>query len=76
MFSAAFANLQGTLRLRTGIILFKIPFSYDLITKLCRQQAQGIQNIENSYIQNIGQGEAQNRKYKRITFGGGQAFER
>jgi hypothetical protein len=44
-------------------------------TKLCRQQAQDIQNHENSYIQHIGQGEAQHKKYKKIKLGGGQAYD-
>jgi hypothetical protein len=29
---------------------FQIPFIYDYITKLCRQQAQVIQNHENLYL--------------------------
>jgi hypothetical protein len=31
---------------------------YDYIAKLCRQQAQVIQNHENLLVRNIGQGEA------------------
>jgi hypothetical protein len=54
---------------------FEIPYGYDSVTELCRQQAQDIQNHENSYIRNIGQGEAQQRKYKRIKLGGGQAYD-
>jgi hypothetical protein len=34
------------------------------MTKLCRQQAEAIQNYENANVRNIGQGEAQHRKYK------------
>jgi hypothetical protein len=56
-------------------IAFKIPYVYDYITKLCGQQAQ-IQNLENSSIRNIGQGEDQHRKYKIIKFGGRQAYDR
>jgi hypothetical protein len=42
---------------------FKIPYVYDFITKLCRQQAEVIQNHDNENVRNIGQGEAQHRKY-------------
>jgi hypothetical protein len=41
---------------------FHIPYMYDYITKLCRQQAQVIQNHENIHVRNIGQGEARHRK--------------
>jgi hypothetical protein len=34
-------------------------YTYDSITKLCRQQAQVIQHHENINVRNIGQGEAQ-----------------
>jgi hypothetical protein len=37
---------------------FNIPYICDYITKLCRQQAQVIQNHGNSNIPNIGQCEA------------------
>jgi hypothetical protein len=36
------------------------------------QQAQVIQNHENPHIQNIGQGKAPHRKYKRLKLSGGQ----
>jgi hypothetical protein len=49
---------------------------YDYIIKLCKQQAQGIQNHENAHIQNIGQGKARHRKYMRLKLGGGQAYDR
>jgi hypothetical protein len=51
---------------------FKLPHIYDYITKLCRQQAEVIQNHENADVRNIGQGEARHNKYKRLKFGGGQ----
>jgi hypothetical protein len=37
---------------------FKIPYVYDYITKLYRQQAEVIQNNDNENARNIGQGEA------------------
>jgi hypothetical protein len=46
------------------------------ITKLYSQQAQVIQNHENANVRNIGQGEARQIKYTRLTFGGGQAYDR
>jgi hypothetical protein len=35
-----------------------------------------IQNHENENVRNIGQGEARNRKYKRLKLGGGQEYDR
>jgi hypothetical protein len=35
---------------------FKLPYIYDYITKLCRQQAEVIQNHENEHVRGIGQG--------------------
>jgi hypothetical protein len=55
---------------------FSIPYIYDYITKLSRQQAEVIQNHENVNVRNIGQGEARHIKYKRLKLGGGQAYER
>jgi hypothetical protein len=52
---------------------FSIPYVYDYMTKLSRQQAKDIQNHENANVRNIGQGEAGHRKYKRLKLGGGQA---
>jgi hypothetical protein len=55
---------------------FNIPYIYDYITKLCRQQAEVIRNHENANVRNIGQGEARCRKIKRLNLGGGQAYDR
>jgi hypothetical protein len=52
------------------------PYVYDYITKLCRQQAEVIQNHENANVGSIGQGEPRHRKYKRLKLGGGQAYDR
>jgi hypothetical protein len=49
---------------------------YDYITKLCRRQAEVILNHENPNVRAIGQGEARQRKYKRLKLGGGQAYDR
>jgi hypothetical protein len=52
---------------------FGVPHIYDYITKLCRQQAEVIQNHENANVRNIGQGED---RHKRLKPGGGQAYDR
>jgi hypothetical protein len=51
-------------------------YVYDFITKLCRQQAERVQNHENEHVRNTGQGETIHRKYKRLKLGGGQAYDR
>jgi hypothetical protein len=70
----------GNYRRRTRVhdlhLAFHIPYVYDYITKLCRQQAEVIQNHSNDNVRNIGQGEANHRKYKRLKLGGGQAYDR
>jgi hypothetical protein len=55
---------------------FNLSYVYDYITKLCRQQAEVIQNHENEHVRGIGQSEARHRKYKRLNLGGGQAYDR
>jgi hypothetical protein len=68
------------IKVRTSVrdlhIAFKIPYVYDYITKLGRQQTEVIQNYDNENVRNIGQGEARHRKYKRLKLGGGQAYDR
>jgi hypothetical protein len=51
---------------------FNIPHVYDYITKLCRQQAEVIQNHEKEHVRSIGQGAARHKKYHRLKLGGGQ----
>jgi hypothetical protein len=53
---------------------FNLPCIYNYITKLCRRQAEVIQNHDNENVHGIGQGEARHRKYKRLKLGGGQAY--
>jgi hypothetical protein len=53
---------------------FQIPYVYDYITKLCRQQAQISQNYENTDVRNIGQDKTKHRKYKILELGGSQAY--
>jgi hypothetical protein len=74
---AAFAK-QGSLhhwKFSKVHTAFNLPHVYDYITKLCRQQAEVIQNHENDHTHSIGQGEARHRKYKRLKLGGGEAYD-
>jgi hypothetical protein len=50
---------------------FNLPYVYDYITKLWRQQAEVIQNREDEHVRNIRQGETRHIKYKRFKLGGG-----
>jgi hypothetical protein len=54
---------------------FNISYIYDYITKLCRQEAEVIQNHEKEHVRNIRQGEARHRKYKRLKLCGDQAYD-
>jgi hypothetical protein len=52
-----------------------LPHVYGYITKLCRQQAEVIQNHENEHVRSTGNSEARHRKYKMLKLGGGQAYD-
>jgi hypothetical protein len=54
---------------------FNLPYVYDYITKLCRQQAEVIQHHENEHVCGIEQGKARYRKYGRLKLGCGQAYD-
>jgi len=54
---------------------FKIPYSYDFVIKLCREQATAILNHESVNIRSIGQGEAGHKKYKRLKLVDGQVYD-
>jgi hypothetical protein len=70
----------GNFPMRTTVrdlhMAFKLPYVYDYITKLCRKQAEVMQNYENTNVRNIGQGEPRHRIYKRLKLCGGQAYDR
>jgi hypothetical protein len=53
---------------------FKLPHLYDYITKLCKKQAEVIQNNENASVRNTGQGKAQHRKYNGLKIGTGSSI--
>jgi hypothetical protein len=72
----AFGNLDRRAPVRDLHLAFKIPYVYDYIIKLCRRQAEVILNHENPNVRATGQGETRHRKYKRLTFGDGQAYDR
>jgi hypothetical protein len=56
---------------------FNLPYANDYtIIKLCRQQAEVIQNHKIEHVHGIGQGEARHKKYKRLKLVGGQAYDR
>jgi hypothetical protein len=69
-------NYRRRTRARDLHLGFHIPYVYDYIKKLCRQQAEVIQNHCNENVRKIGQCEANHRKYKRLKLGGGQAYDR
>jgi hypothetical protein len=59
-------------------VVFKVPYVYDYITKLCSKQAEVILNHANPTVHGIGQGEARHRnyEYKMLKLGGSQAYDR
>jgi hypothetical protein len=54
------------------LVTFKNPHVCDSITKLCWQQEEIVENHEAENVYNSGQGEAQHKKYKKLTLGGAQ----
>jgi hypothetical protein len=74
-FSAAMEISRHTTSVQDIHVVFQIPYVYDHITKLCRKQAEVIQNHENENVRYIAQGEAQHRKYERLKLGGGHLYE-
>jgi hypothetical protein len=52
-----------------------LPYVYAYITKLCKQQAEVIQNHEYENVGGVRQGEARRRKYKKLKLSGGQAYD-
>jgi hypothetical protein len=54
---------------------FNLPYVYNYITKLSRQQAEVIQNHEIGYARSIAQDVARHKKYKTFEIGGSQAYD-
>jgi hypothetical protein len=57
-------NLPRRTPNRDSNMAFEIPYLYDFVTRLSREQATDVLNHENVDIRNIGQGEARHRKHK------------
>jgi hypothetical protein len=57
--------------IRALYLAFQIPYVYDYITKICRKQAEFIQNHDSLNIRNIGKNKAQHRKFKKLKLGCG-----
>jgi hypothetical protein len=55
---------------------FKLPYIRNYVTKLCRHQAEVIQNHRNAIVCNIGQSEDPHRKYKRLILGDSEVHDR
>jgi hypothetical protein len=55
---------------------FNLPYVYDYVTKLCRQQPKVTENQKNEHVRSTGQGKARHRKYKRLKLGGSQVYDR
>jgi hypothetical protein len=51
-------NFPRRTPIRKMNMAFHMPYMYDYMTKLCRQQAEVIQNHDNENVCSIGQGEA------------------
>jgi hypothetical protein len=68
-------NFPRRISVRDLHVAFQIPYVYDFIMKLCRQQAEIIKNHDEN-VRNIGQGEAGHRTNKRLKLAGGHAYDR
>jgi hypothetical protein len=44
-----------------------LPYVYEYITKLCRQQVEVIQNHENEHVRNVGEGKARHLAVAKLT---------
>jgi len=64
-------SFQGTRHTPTRDLhrSFKIPYLYDFVTKLCREQADVTRSHSNLDIRTIGQGEERQTKCKRLQLG-------
>jgi hypothetical protein len=54
---------------------FKLPYVYDYLTKLCRQQAEVIQNHENEMFVTVDKAKPDTGNM-RLKLGGGHAYDR
>jgi len=68
-------NLSKSTQTLAFHLAFKIPYVYDYITKMCRKEAEVVQNRDNVNVRNIGRSEAPHRKFERLKLGG-QVYDR
>jgi hypothetical protein len=72
-------HTTGNFLRRTSIrdkhVAFQIPLCLQLHNKLCRRQAEIIQNHENENNRNMGQGETPHRIYKWLQLDGGHVYD-
>jgi len=66
----AIDNLPRHTRTRDLHVAFRIPYLYDFVRKLFKQQATVTLKHESIHFSNIDQREAQHRQYKRLKLGG------
>jgi predicted transcriptional regulator len=69
-------NFPGCTPIHDLHTAFNLPYKYDYVTELYRQQIEVIQNHENEHVRSTRQGEARRKKYKRLKLGGGEAYDR
>jgi hypothetical protein len=54
---------------------FRVPYIYNYITKLCRQQAKVIQNHENGNVATSVKVKLETENIKRLKLGDGRAYD-
>jgi hypothetical protein len=70
-----FGNFPRCTPVHNLYIAFNLPYVYNYITKLCRQQAEVIQNHDNEHVRSIRKGKTWHRKYKKLKLGGSKAYD-
>jgi hypothetical protein len=69
VFSVVRAAAVATQRRGKHICAATYSYVHNYIKKLCRPQAKVIQNDENEHVCGMGEGEARQKKYKRLKLG-------
>jgi hypothetical protein len=54
---------------------FNLPYIYDYVIKLCRQQAEVVRNHENEHVCSIGKPKPDTKKYNRLKLGNVEAYD-
>jgi hypothetical protein len=76
MFSTPLEIIQGALPVSELHTALNLPYVYDYITKLYKQQLEVIQKRKNDHFGSIEQDESRHRNCKNLKLGGGQAYFR